>query len=226
MAVLTVRNFSCIEFAVFELRPITILIGRQASGKSVIAKLFHFFSSLKTNFYDAAQDGSTFRILKKDIAKEFIESFPSIAWGMKQFTIDFSAGEFRVTVTRRVSGKRLLADIDIETSRFFEVHYESVRKQYRSSKRRMPAEDDFSPVFNQDTWRIRSESYALLMKSLAYNFIAYQMFIPAGRSFYTNLQKTVTVFEHGAQVDDVTKDFGRVPVNSGSNLDEPRSLAL
>ena len=43
MTRLTVNQFSCIEQADVELANLTIIIGPQASGKSVISKLVYFF---------------------------------------------------------------------------------------------------------------------------------------------------------------------------------------
>lgn len=211
MPILSVKDFSCIQSATFELRPITILIGRQASGKSVIAKLFHFFSQIQTSFFTDAEDQDTVRVFKKNLAKSFLESFPLTAWGDKNFELSFEAGNFKVFIRRKTGTKKPSGDVDVTLSSFFEKHYEDVRKQYRIKKRASQAEDDpFSLPVLESTWRIRMESYATLTKVLKDEFIYSQTFVPAGRSFYTNLQKTVTVFEHGSQIDSVTKTFGRL----------------
>ena len=46
MAELLIENFSCIDEAKINLARVTILIGPQASGKSVISKLVYFFTTL------------------------------------------------------------------------------------------------------------------------------------------------------------------------------------
>jgi predicted ATPase len=43
MADLYIQNFSCIDDAHLRLTRMTVLIGPQASGKSVISKLMYFF---------------------------------------------------------------------------------------------------------------------------------------------------------------------------------------
>jgi hypothetical protein len=48
-----------------------------------------------------------------------------------------------------------------------------------------------------------------LIQTLRSDYIEAQLFVPAGRSFFTNLGKAVAMFEFGSQLDDVTKMFGR-----------------
>ncbi|MEM7657450.1 MAG: AAA family ATPase, partial [Bacteroidota bacterium] len=45
MQKIIVRNFGPIREAEVEIKPLTVLIGEQASGKSTIAKLVYFFKS-------------------------------------------------------------------------------------------------------------------------------------------------------------------------------------
>ncbi|WP_027001578.1 AAA family ATPase [Hugenholtzia roseola] len=49
-----VKNFRAIKEAEIELKKITILIGEQATGKSTLAKVVHFFKTLKEELFKAA----------------------------------------------------------------------------------------------------------------------------------------------------------------------------
>lgn len=49
--IIEVRNFGPINEAVVEIRPLLVLIGPQASGKSTIAKLIYFFQQLPLEFF-------------------------------------------------------------------------------------------------------------------------------------------------------------------------------
>ncbi|MBH3339061.1 AAA family ATPase [Pseudomonas mendocina] len=53
MANLTVNNFLSIKKAVLELKRVTILIGPQAQGKSLITKLVSFFKDIPYMVYEA-----------------------------------------------------------------------------------------------------------------------------------------------------------------------------
>lgn len=48
---LYIQNFGPIKEATIEVRPLLVLIGQQASGKSTVAKLIYFFQSLSTEFF-------------------------------------------------------------------------------------------------------------------------------------------------------------------------------
>ncbi|MEA5617052.1 AAA family ATPase [Cronbergia sp. UHCC 0137] len=51
MQKITITNFGAIKYAEIEIRKILVLIGKQASGKSTIAKLIYFFKSLKDDLF-------------------------------------------------------------------------------------------------------------------------------------------------------------------------------
>ncbi|MGN6154570.1 MAG: AAA family ATPase [Sphingomicrobium sp.] len=210
MPTLTVTNFSCIKSALLDLRPITILIGPQASGKSVLTKLFYFFSQIDESLYSAAEDGDTIRVLKRNVAEQFVEWFPPSAWGKQPFSIKYDAGPWSLEATRRESGKRVHDQVEFTFSTFIESHYETLRKQYRAATRTTKNEDDLSVRFISRTWEIRGASFRYLVQALGQELIGYQMFVPAGRAFFTNLQKTIAMFEYGSQLDEVTKGFGRL----------------
>ena len=48
---LVVSNFGPVKKASIEIRPMLVLIGQQAGGKSTIAKLIYFFQSISTEFF-------------------------------------------------------------------------------------------------------------------------------------------------------------------------------
>ena len=48
---LEINNFGPVKKASIEIRPVLILIGQQASGKSTVAKLIYFFQSLSSEFF-------------------------------------------------------------------------------------------------------------------------------------------------------------------------------
>jgi len=65
MQKIIVRNFGPVEYAEIEIKKVLVLIGEQASGKSTIAKLIHFFKSLRDEVFTSIyQDkyGSNFAI--------------------------------------------------------------------------------------------------------------------------------------------------------------------
>jgi hypothetical protein len=115
-----------------------------------------------------------------------------------------------VQAARRESGKRIYDQVEFTFSSLIETHYETLRKQYRAAIKQSKQDDDLTVRFIRGRWEIRSASFRYLMERLGQELIGYQMFVPAGRAFFTNLQKTIAMFEYGSQLDQVTKDFGRL----------------
>jgi hypothetical protein len=59
-------------------------------------------------------------------------------------------------------------------------------------------------------WKIREISEKSLLKLLGKEFVPYQLFVPAGRSFFTSIGKAVAAFEQGRILDPLTVRFGRL----------------
>lgn len=99
MRKLTVTNFSVIKEAELEFGKITVLIGPQSSGKSLLCKLVFFFSQVipeidySTLVFDKSLDA--FRIL---LLHEFNERFPKDTWIGQAFQIAYKSTQFDVTV--------------------------------------------------------------------------------------------------------------------------------
>jgi hypothetical protein len=210
---ISVDGFSCIESATLELRPITILIGPQASGKSVLTKLFYFFANLLIDQYTSAEDGTSLKAYEKKVSRDFAELFPPSAWGRREFSITYTAGRFRSRIRRRATARKIHNEVTVEFSSFFKAEYELLLSEYREATRASKNRDEFSSHRFDVTWRVQANSYKRLREQLGQEFISSQWFVPAGRSFFTNLGKAIAMLEHGSQLDDLTKKFGRTFTN-------------
>src|ERR1035441_2927257 len=99
MRKLTVKNFSVIKEAELEFGKITVLIGPQASGKSLLCKLAYFFQ--KTLFDLASQhavavldDRAWDHFLGESFQNSFCAFFPPYSWGNMNFCIEYTDGEY------------------------------------------------------------------------------------------------------------------------------------
>ena len=102
MRKLTVKNFSVIKDAELEFGKITVLIGPQSSGKSLLCKLAYFLGREVINiaigrvvnrFEYGLQDCVT------AVQEEFSKWFPRLGWGYDNWSIVFTANEYEVTVS-------------------------------------------------------------------------------------------------------------------------------
>ena len=100
MTRLIISQFSCIDEADISIGNLTLVIGPQASGKSVIAKLIYFFHDVILTQYQHIQQTKSVEEFKTDISESFKKSFPCASWGNKKFVIKFEIGSFTIEITR------------------------------------------------------------------------------------------------------------------------------
>lgn len=210
---INIRDFSCIKKATFEISPLTILIGPQASGKSVITKLLYFCNDILLSQYDWAEDGDGPLKFAKHLEGKFKDWFPVSAWGQGAFEISFIVSdEIEYSFSRRKSARKVYDEVDVKLSSGFQKQYQELVKRYNAAKKSGPTDDDDDGVFRNfdKAWRVRGTSLRSLIERLGLEFVSSQTYIPAGRSFFTNLGKAVAMLEHGNQLDEITREFGRL----------------
>lgn len=207
---LSVTDFSCIKSADLALAPLTILIGPQASGKSVISKLVHFFYGLLLDQFQSIEDLQSVEEFKGQVKQRFKEWFPVDAWGNTKFCIEFSAGDYQVRLTRVQYNESLGENMRVWFSPFFEKQYKDALSTFSAVvQKRGEASDIEFDAF----WKIRETGIAVLRQHLKEDFLEVQTFIPAARSFFTSVGKTIVAFEQGRVLDPLTMRFGRLFAN-------------
>jgi hypothetical protein len=99
---LTVKNFSVIKEAKLEFGKITVLIGPQSSGKSLLCKLAYFLGREVVNIaIDRVVSRFEYGFSDFEVAakKEFSKWFPRGGWGSKDWSVVFSSNGYEVTVS-------------------------------------------------------------------------------------------------------------------------------
>jgi hypothetical protein len=121
---LTVKNFSVIKEAKLEFGKITVLIGPQASGKSLLCKLAYFLGRELIMNADGrirtGGPGSDYLAYEKSVKKDFEEWFPRGGWGNQDWSISFHSQEYEVTLA---SGKSPADEISVAFSKAFHAAY-------------------------------------------------------------------------------------------------------
>jgi hypothetical protein len=186
---LTVKNFSVIKDAItvpLEFGKITVLIGPQASGKSLLCKLAYFLSKqviedalvaiLNPNSIGLSLR-SPFDEFKASVSRNFLSWFPPAAWWNEDARVIFQAHSFRVEAN---SGTRPDV-VEIEFSKDFEALFESLVDVVQ----RAPAGAAESRKYVAE--QVRAQLYLLLTDpSLPDPFIDRPVYIPDGRAFFSN----------------------------------------
>jgi hypothetical protein len=209
MAKITILQFSCIEYAELELGHLTVLIGPQASGKSVICKLIYFFYNIiSTNFFvdDEDRDWKSF---SAEIVSDFKKWFPPAAWGKRRFTIEFEAGPLKFSIARTVSGNRPSQNVRLSASDYVKTEFEKYINLITEQRKKLATSRATTGML-EPMWRIENVARRNFVKDLGKDYFPSQTFVPAGRSFFTSIGKAVAAFEQGGLLDPVTVTFGRL----------------
>lgn len=205
MGSLFVDNFAGLHNVVFEEnRRFTILIGPQASGKSVIAKLLYFFHGIISLSRISLNPGIVNEIEKR-VEERFLLLFPRSLWSDGGFTIAYTVKQncFKIVF----SGGDLSSEIPEEfksSLMFYEKEYQSIKSRLEKSDR--GDDSHYLQVIASSTAR---RAYQHHIKKLGF-VVDNQFFVVAGRSFYSEVQDSI--FEFSAR----NFEFERVLMESFS----------
>lgn len=208
MRTLQVDNFSCIRSAILELDRLTVIIGPQASGKSVLGKLCYFAMDVGISHTTSVMRGDALEKFSQAVKSRFVEWFPMEAWGSKKFRIVFTAGDYSISLTRKSYKGKTSDDFRLRFSEQFERIYLDSLAQFEKFSSR-----DGHPELRDDveqSWRIQEMSSGAYRKLLGKDVVQYQAFVPAGRSFFTSVGKAIAAFEQGRVLDPLILRFGRI----------------
>jgi predicted ATPase len=207
---LKVHEFLAIKKSLIEIKKINIIIGRQASGKSVIAKLVYFFRRSSKYFLDGIRSQSSKRELDKTILEDFEMRFPRYAWDGSSFEILYEVDQIQMVIAGKsaANGKtRLSVSYSENLARLFTAKkrvYSKALEEYSAHER--PSRK----LLNYQNHLM----YECVVEPLRQNeeygrFFASSVFIPASRSFFANLQKNIFTFmASNLDIDPFLKDFG------------------
>lgn len=205
---LVVKDFSCIVSAEIDISSLTVLIGPSASGKSILSKLIFFFNDLLNDQWQTIEEGKGLDNFKTLVKEKFKEWFPVEAWGEGKFQIEFYAGDYQVRISRIEYRKKLGDNMRVWLSPYFEEQYavalSAFKEAARLSEGRMM---DSREV--RASYELRERLRKINRKRLGDNHVDIQTFIPAGRSFFTSIGKSIVAFEHGRILDPLILRFGR-----------------
>lgn len=210
-----IRNFLVVKKADVEIKRINLIIGPQANGKSLIAKLVYFFQSISTEFIDGIKSNKSKRELDKKILKEFELRFPKYSWEGTSFTLDYSNNGIDVSILG-VKGARGKTILSILYSECLSKLFNSKKKVYQKKLIEYREQEKASSRHMNVERRVLMEYVIEPMKSQdASSFFSDSAFIPASRSFFANLQKNIFTFlASNLEIDPFLKEFGSLYQNS------------
>jgi predicted ATPase len=203
---ITIENFLVIKKADFEVGRMNIIIGSQAKGKSIIAKLLYFFREfLNTTYLDSILEVK--REIDRKALYDFEKKFPKYAWTEQNFNISYFRDEISIRIFKVKPGKGE-ASLKIEYSQELESLRKQLKNIYKKKQREMN-ENQKEGVRDKPTDLLLDTIDEYVFKAEVGKKISNSLFIPAGRSFFANLQKNVFSFlASNIEIDPFVKEFG------------------
>jgi hypothetical protein len=198
---LTVENFSVVREAKLEFGKITVLIGPQSSGKSLLCKLAYFLGKeLVELAVTSLLSGNSWSEYLRDASKAFWSRFASgdglVSRGTK---ISLSSYQYEITLAWEVNPSLPIFSF----SRNFQQQYEFLRNSPRQS---VPsASGAFIPGGTTSMTR-RGEVWIALNQILSGSVLDGAIYVPAGRAFFTNTSKGFAILQN-VGIDSITREF-------------------
>jgi len=170
---LTVKNFSVIKDATLEFGKITVLIGPQSSGKSLLCKLAYFLSyEFIGAAVDATKSGLQWEEFETLAAIRFSSWFPPESWAAKQFSIRLQFDRYVVGFTSPIAADANLLRLNAGDE--FKAVYERLAEAKSPQWPTLSAEEQ--QVAALDAFVSLQDPSALVQS----------LYVPSGRAFFTN----------------------------------------
>ena len=219
MEKIEIKDFVGIKDITIEIKQINILIGPQASGKSVIAKLLFYFKNFISEMLLIAGKSKEIVDFNNSYKQKFKRLFPSYSWGEDYFIIKYTIDNQFIEIARKKEKKNNNNfEIELKYSDFFnnffagmvatrEVINNSILEQENSYNFTLSSSLISISIYSEIKKQVRS----LISQDFNKIVVFEQLYIPAGRSFFAHLKNTIFSFlSENNTVDPFLSDFGKV----------------
>ena len=198
-----ITNFKGISHLELEVKPFTVLIGPQSVGKSVTAKLLYFFKEAILEVFSADTDTGEDTIETKLLAR-FDKLLPEPTHTSGVALIKYYVAQEFISLNH--SG-RSSACWQITLSPFFKEEYLVIKKEFATWIMQRPDDDvEILMPFRLD---LEQRYLKKIEEKLGPSACYIPRFIPAGRSFYSQVEKDAASFFESNALDPFVSSFGR-----------------
>jgi energy-coupling factor transporter ATP-binding protein EcfA2 len=194
---LIVKNFLCLKDIDIEVKDFLILIGPQAAGKSLCAKLLYFFRTVceDTRLSPMVSAlGGELPDFALEFSGKFEAFFPKTYWGGQEFCIEYGSEGKKLCTIRRNKNSKLELNFDQDFLTASQKIKPPLQKFFENNPEKL--KEILNKVLSS---RPRPTSPRLIM----------DIFIPAGRAFFSLLQKNIFRFLRTSNtIDPFLVEFG------------------
>jgi len=215
---LKVNGFLSLPATELTIHPITVVIGPQATGKSVLAKLVFFFREFPSFILSALEENSKKRQLDALIINRFREYFPASSWRQSDFSIHYSIDEhwIKIDATNTASGHK----VELDYSEWYVNEFRRLKTIFKRASESSP-----EASFNfADTGQFRANKALTnaIDRDFPTNYPQRQVFAPAGRAFFALLQSGIFSFlSSNNAIDPFLQRFGAYYENLKRQINRP-----
>ena len=213
---LFITGLGGLKDALLPLEKVTLLIGPQASGKSLAAKLLYFCKSFPREMYLSVLDELTQERFYQRQRLRLSEHFGSaVEAGDFRVCYELQGESIEIKAAKAKKGRK--PKIEISTSEFFTKEYTSLRRVHGKHARKLEEDDEASVDL---AYRAQFSFYNRITKQFSDRMGAQQIFVPAGRSYFSFLQGSIfSLLSNNIPLDPFVKEFG-------SSYERYKSIAL
>jgi hypothetical protein len=208
MIKLYVKNFGGIKEAEIEVKPLTIFIGKQASGKSILSKLIYFFNEcfniLIYNYHDNSQE-EILAIIKE----RFNEYFSITNLTDEVFVIQYTAGENKIYLS---NSSKLHIKFNIELIDRFETIKQKANDEIKRSEENLSSAIERSGYNHTIEIKRLDMMLSEMLRDIniaSTSYFGRSKYITAGRTLFLLLQNNIFKFLQGNNtLDKFIQSFG------------------
>jgi hypothetical protein len=198
---LVAKNFSVLDDVEVDINKINILIGPQSTGKSIVAKLVYFFKTIHHQLSQNIFNNSGKKKLSEALRYKFNTIFPEYLIQRRPFEVTYYYGDNSISITNQ--GAKTHKSFKISYSDSISKEIEKLKKEYQ----RKILSNSFSSPQSLDQLRLSTSNN--LVKFLHDTPGQVASFIPAGRSFFANIEKNIfSLIGRSAPIDQMLMEFG------------------
>lgn len=204
-----IQNFLIIQEAELHLNKINVLIGPQASGKSLIAKLCYFFKNISSHMTRGMITQKNKNELDEVIFIDFAKRFPYDTWGGTSFCIDYIYNDFCI----KLLGIKKDKEKTCLVLKFNEMLMSFYDKEKEYHNRVLGFDESLEYMLNKihdgplSRYQSSRSVFDVLLQKKN-DFFCSELFIPATRSFFATIQKNVfTLMANDIELDHFITGF-------------------
>lgn len=204
-----IKNFVGIQHIDIEIKQLNIFIGPQGSGKSITVKLIYFCKNILNDLTTSILEKKDLKTFKKEQIANFIKFFPKESWCNGEFNIKYKLNDIEIILNKDKSDKFKL-DFSNNLKRIINktrIYLDKILKEENSKE---PEHDILLKYERKGKIKSYISNLIFNLENEIYE-LGNQIFIPAGRSFFANLQANIfSILSANQNLDPFLIEFGSI----------------